>query len=179
MDVILFLIGVLMVATGKFRLASWRTAGRHVRAAGVVLMIPGAANFAAGFVLLFIYGGDFEAIFAAFDQIAPFMMAIMMIAVVLAYLLIADPPGAPHLPGMLGRIQSERRAGQHPLVSQQTRSFSSVLSVADAAAYMNVPPAKILEWIEAGQLPAARDSSGYQIARSRLDELKSGKAADL
>ncbi len=184
MDVILFLIGVVLFSTRKFRLASLQTAGRHVRAAGVILMLPGAINFMIGIALLFIYGADFEAIFAAFEQIAPLMLVAMIVAVLLAYLLIADPPGAPRLPGILGRIQSERRSGQtpartapspsHPLETlrnQPTRTFGNILSINEAAEYLKVSPQQILEWIEAGKLPAARGSTGYRIARSRLDEL--------
>lgn len=184
MDVVLFLIGVVMFATGRFRLASLQTAGRHVRAAGVILMMPGTVNFLLGIVLVVIYGADFDAIFAAFDQIAPLMLVGLIIAVVLAYIMIADPPGVPRLPGVLGRIQSERRAGQpsagptrtsrpEPVMNHPPRTFGNVLSVTEAAEYLKVPPEQISQWIELGKLPAARDTSGYRIARSRLDELNS------
>lgn len=184
MDIVLFLIGVVMFATGRFRLASLQTAGRHVRAAGVLLMLPGTVNFLLGIVLVVMYGADFDAIFAVFDRIAPLMLIGMLIAVGLAYIMIADPPGVPRLPGVLGRIQAERRASQTsttppqsaqpaPAVAYPQRTFGTILSVNEAAEYMKVSPQQVMDWIEAGKLPAARDSNGYRIARSRLDELRS------
>ena len=56
--------------------------------------------------------------------------------------------------------------------SSQPVKISNVLSVKEAAAYLGVTPEEILGLIDAGKLPAARDSGGYRIARSVLDELK-------
>lgn len=100
-----------------------------------------------------------------------------------------------HLPGILGEIQNERRGKpshtssptsselpkqqqrpvqRHPLdrfmpTSSQPVKISNVLSVKEAAAYLGVTPEEILGLIDAGKLPAARDSGGYRIARSVLD----------
>jgi len=54
----------------------------------------------------------------------------------------------------------------------QQIKVANVLSVKEAAAYMGMKPEDILGLIDAGKLPAARDSGGYRIARSVLDELK-------
>ena len=122
-------------------------------------------------------------------------LILMIIAVIVAYILIADPPNAPHLPGILGEIQNERRdkpaqppsnsprpkqpqrpVQRHPLErfisNTQPIKVANVLSVKEAAAYMGMNPDEIMGLIDAGKLPAARDSSGFRIARSVLDEMK-------
>jgi len=198
MLVALLAVGMLLFWQGKFYFGSIQTEGRHVKAAGAVLMLP-----AAGYVLL---SFTFSILFrssSSSSQFIPALLSIlqlvmMIIAVVLAYILIADPPNAPNLPGILGQIQNERRgkpsqppsssnskpkssqqqsAQRHPLesfmpVRSQPIKVANVLSIKEAAVYLGVSPDEIMQLIDAGKLPAARDSSGFRIARSVLDELK-------
>ncbi|MBI1282406.1 MAG: helix-turn-helix domain-containing protein [Anaerolineaceae bacterium] len=194
MIVALLGIGAFLFWQGKVNFGSVQTEGRHVKAAGAVLMLP-----AAGFVLLsFIFSVLFRSSSSSSQFVSAllnfFQLVMMVIAVVVAYILIADPPNAPHLPGILGQIQNERRnkpsqppsskpkqqqrpAPRHPLESfiptrSQPIKVSNVMSVTEAAAYMGVHPDEIMRLIDAGKLPAARDSGGFRIARSVLDELK-------
>jgi excisionase family DNA binding protein len=114
----------------------------------------------------------------------------VLAAISLAYLLIADPPGAPNLPGILGQFQEEARknrpadapprrvktvtiptpASVRPLVTRE--SFPSVMNLKQAARYLRVSEADILRLIEEGKLAASRDNFSYKIARSQLDELR-------
>ena len=199
MSIMLFalvLIGAFLFWQGKFNFGSIQTEGRHVKAAGAVLMLPAAGYVLLSFTLAIVFGDKSSQSQLAILSLLQLVM--MIVAVVVAYILIADPPNAPHLPGILGEIQNERHgkpsqppssdsqpksqqqqrpAQRHPLESfmpmrSQPIKVANVLSVKEAAAYMGMNPDEIMGLIDAGKLPAARDSSGFRIARSVLDELK-------
>ena len=191
-------VGAFLFWQGRFNLGPIQTEGRHVKAAGAVLMLPAAGYVLLSFILSISFGGNSSS--SALGLISILVLIMMIIAVLVAYILIADPPNAPHLPGILGDIQNERHgkpseppssssssdrpkpqqqrpAQRHPLESfmpmrSQPMKVANVLSVKEAAAYMGVNPDEIMRLIDAGKLPAARDSSGFRIARSVLDELK-------
>ena len=199
MLIALLCIGGFFFWQGKFNFGSIQTEGRHVKAAGVILMLPAAGFVLLSFMLSIAFGSNSSQAVAALLNILQLVM--MIVGVVVAYILIADPPNAPNLPGILGDIQTERRgkpsepptsssdqpkspqrpAQRHPLErfisSSQPIKVANVLSVKEAAAYMGVNPDEIMELIDAGKLPAARDSSGFRIARSVLDELKNPSTA--
>jgi len=198
MSIMLFALvclGAFLFWQGKLNFSTIQTEGRHVKAAGVVLMLPAAGYILLTFVLSMLFGSSSSQ--AALALLSLLQLIMMVIAVVVAYILIADPPNAPHLPGILGDIQNERHgkpsqppssdsrpkpqqqrpAQRHPLerfipTSSQPIKVANVLSVKEAAAYMGMNPDEIMGLIDAGKLPAARDSSGFRIARSVLDELK-------
>jgi excisionase family DNA binding protein len=194
MLIALVFIGAFLFWQGKINFNTVQTEGRHVKAAGVVLMLPAAGYILLTFVLSMLFGTPTSQGSLALLSILQLIM--MIIAVVVAYILIADPPNAPHLPGILGDIQNERHGKpsqppsndsrpkpqqrpeqRHPLerfipTNSQPIKVASVLSVKEAAIYMGISPDEIMRLIEAVKLPAARDSSGFRIARSVLDELK-------
>ncbi len=198
MSIMLFALvcaGAFLFWQGKFNFGPIQTEGRHVKAAGAVLMLPAAGYVLLSFALSIVFGSSSSQSALALMSILQLVM--MIVAVVAAYILIADPPNAPHLPGILGEIQNERRgkpsqppsnpsprpkqpqrpAQRHPLerfipANSQPIKVANVLSVKEAAAYMGMSPDDIMNLIDAGKLPAARDSSGFRIARSVLDELK-------
>ncbi len=194
MLIALLCIGGFFFWQGKFNFGSIQTEGRHVKAAGAILMLPAAAFVLLSFALSILFGGSSSQSVALLSVL---QLVMMIVAVVVAYILIADPPNAPNLPGILGQIQNERRgkpsqppsnsssrpkqqqrpAQRHPLdrlmsTGSQPIKVANVLSVKEAAAYMGMNPDEIMGLIDAGKLPAARDSSGFRIARSVLDELK-------
>jgi excisionase family DNA binding protein len=198
MDLALFVLGGFLYLTGRFRFGGLRTQGRHVKAAGVVLMTPVVATFVLGLLLGMLFSDSPETLTNLLMFIAVLELIGAIVATIIAYILIADPQGAPALPGVLGKIQAERRQQEdpkpvrpgapirrHPLeqfrATQAPRKLEpdkKVLSVAEAALYMGVEPTQIMAWIDGGQLPAARDSSGFRIARSRLDELKGNQPSE-
>lgn len=184
---ILFVIGAWLFYTGKFSFGSTQTQGRHVRAAGVVLMSPESGTLILGVLAGMFLAPDQDALMNIVMVLALFEIVTMVISVFVAYILIVDPQNAPHLPGILGKIQDERhQSGTQATFVQTGRSvqtpvapapkvFGSVLTVAEAAAYMKVADADILQLIDDGKLAAARISNNsYRIARSNLDELMSG-----
>ncbi len=188
----LFVIGTLLYLTGRFSFGSLRTQGRHVKVAGAILMTPVIGGFFLGLIIASVFAGAPGVLGSLIGVIAILELVGAGTAAWVAYILLADPARAPRLPGFLGEVQAERRQQnsvanpsptplkRHPLeratvanAPRRVETEKRVLSVTEAANYMNVSPAEIMDWINAGRLPAARDNSGYAIARSRLDELKS------
>lgn len=190
MDLILLVIGAILWYRGRFSFGSVRTEGRHVKAAGAVLMLPFALIFTLGILVMMFLGFEAGLNFLFSGPMLILSLSAMVLAVAMAYILIVDPPNAPRLPGVLGQIQDERHgkptepsqpssASTHPLnrftpSAAPRRTFPSVLSVNEAAEYMKMTPAEIMGLIDAGKLAAARGNTGFRIARSLLDEMKSG-----
>src|SRR6185503_10585191 len=109
MSIMLFALvclGAFLFWQGKLNFSTIQTEGRHVKAAGVVLMLPAAGYILLTFVLSMLFGSSSSQ--AALALLSLLQLIMMVIAVVVAYILIADPPNAPHLPGILGDIQNER-----------------------------------------------------------------------
>lgn len=206
MSLILFVIGAIMVYSGRFAFGGFRAEGRHVRAGGLVLMAPAALTFVAALIGGMIFAGNLQALQGFLSLIGVLEFFGLMVATWLAYILVADPAGAPRLPGVLGEIQAERehkvnpleevrkaRAQQvpapenhaaHPLnrqvqMSTRVETFGKILNVKQAASFMNLPEPAIVGMIHEGQLPAVRSGGDYAIARSRLEEIKSNGRVDL
>lgn len=199
MLVALLILGGFLFWQGKITFGPVQTEGRHVKAAGVILMLPAASFLLLSIIMGMIFGVKANSIQFVLAFLAIFQLVMMVLAVVLSYILIVDPPNAPQLPGILGDIQRERRGGKsapppsassrpkqdsaqprparqrHPLdqfAPQQPVKLPNIMTVKEAAVYMGVSQDEILRLIDAGKLPAARDNAGFRIARSVLDELK-------
>jgi excisionase family DNA binding protein len=196
-------IGGFLFWQGKINFGAVQTEGRHVKAAGAILMLPAAGFVLLSFMLSILFRNSTSSSQLATGLLSISQLVMMVIAVILAYILIADPPNAPNLPGILGQIQNERRgkpsqppssstssrpkqqqqqrpAQRHPLesfmpVRTQPIKVANVMSVKEAAAYLGVTPEDIMRLIDEGKLAAARDSGGFRIARSVLDDLRNEK----
>ncbi len=105
MALILLLIGVVLLVVGRFSFGAFRTEGKHVRAAGVVLMLPEAVFVVIGSLVLALFGTNV----LLFSLLYLVQLLGMIAAVNIAYILIAGPPNAPRLPGLLGEIQAEQQ----------------------------------------------------------------------
>lgn len=178
MAIMLFVVGVFLYFTRRFSFGSLRTEGRHVRAAGLVLMSPVIFTFFLSLFAGMIFGGSLETLVLLFNVLALVELAMLFGSAFVAYLLIANPPNAPRLPGILGDIQQERQGEQPPAAAEAPapprpapESFPTILTVAQAARYLDVSEADILTLIDDGKLAAARINYTYRIARSNLDEL--------
>lgn len=181
MSLILLIVGAVLWYMGRIRLGGFETQGRHVRVAGVILMLPASLSFIIGIVIGILSGGRIDSIINMLGLLSMIELVLNVVAAIVAYILIVDPDGAPQLPGILGDIQQERRQnigamGEakmrriEPTVRRQT--FGSILSVQQAAEYLGVTEANIIDLIEDGKLAAARINYHYQIARSALDDFK-------
>ncbi len=182
MAIVLFVFGAFLYFTRRFSFGGLRTEGRHVRAAGVVLMAPVILTFTLSLFAGMIFGGSLDMLVLLFNVLALAELALLAGSVFVAYLLLANPQKAPRLPGILGEIQQERRDEQPQGVPAAPRqpapeSFPTILTVAQAARYLNVSEADILTLIDDGKLAAARINYTYRIARSNLDELLAARAS--
>jgi excisionase family DNA binding protein len=193
MSLILFVLGAYLWYTGRFAFGSLNTQGRHIKAAGAVLMLPAGGTFVLSFILGLVFLTSDTMLVAMINIMAMVEFFSLIAAVIIAYILIADPQNAPRLPGILGEIQAERRAQEKSGVPSTSTpasrirpsvpsakpspaairpdSFGAVLTVQEAASYMRLNEADILKLIDDGKLAAARINYSYRIARSNLDEL--------
>lgn len=196
MSLILFVLGAYLWYTGRFSFGSVNTQGRHIKAAGVVLMLPAGGTFVLSFVLGLVFLSSETMLVTMINIMAMVEFFSLIAAVIIAYILVADPQNAPRLPGILGEIQAERRAQENrgatsspapnsniqttsrPVkpgpVAPRQESFGAVLTVQEAATYMRLNEADILKLIDDGKLAAARINYSYRIARSNLDDLLNG-----
>ncbi len=191
MAFILLLVGLALVARGRVDLGSLRTGGRHVRAAGALLMLPALLGILLnGLFIPLAFGRNSDALAFTQNLVGLLELAAMLVTAGLAWILLVDPPGLPRLPGLLGELQDEARTQQPQRAAGTERprvidlpgmpgrpagrreTFPSVMSLSEAALYMEVSEEDILKWIEEGRLPASRENYHYRIARSQLDELQ-------
>src|SRR3954447_24975228 len=93
MLVALLIIGAFLFWQGKFNFGAIQTEGRHVKAAGAVLMVPAAAYVLLSVALRVLFGNSSSQ--SALALLSILQLIMMIIAVVVAYILIADPPNAP------------------------------------------------------------------------------------
>lgn len=190
-SIIPLIIGVILFYMGRVQIGALRAEGRHVKAAGVILTLPATITLVLlNFFIPAAFGSDFDTAMVAIGIVTLLEVIGILAAISLAYLLIADPAGAPNLPGILGQLQGEARKNRpadapprrvktvtiptpssvRPLVTRET--FPNVMDLKQAARYLRVSEADILRLIEEGKLAASRDNFNYKIARSQLDELR-------
>jgi excisionase family DNA binding protein len=198
MSLILLVIGALLVYMGRIDLGTLQASGRHVKAAGAILTLPGIVTLALTYFFIPLsFGSNPAALDFTLGVVAVLDVVGMIVAIGLAYILISDPPNAPRLPGLLGEIQAEARSGQKTDTDQSASppkpekktvivpaadtfrpkseinrdKFPSVMSLKQAARYLQVTEDEVMALIDSGKLPAARDNYNYKIAKSQLDEL--------
>ncbi|MAS36418.1 MAG: hypothetical protein CL610_20615 [Anaerolineaceae bacterium] len=187
MSLILMIAGIILFYLGRIEIGAVKAEGRHVKAAGVILTLPAVVTLLLlNFIVPLVFGSNGSAAFSAVGLVTILELIGIVAAAGIAYILIADPPGAPHLPGFLGELQAEARkdspakprrsrtvtiptTGFRPSPSRET--FPSVMNLKQAARYLKVSEDEVLQLIEEGKLAAARDNYAYKIAKSQLDEL--------
>lgn len=112
MSLVLLAVGAVLALLGKIHFGDFHVEGRHVRAAGVVLMLPGAGAFLLMILLAFLFGRT-DALYPLLALVYALELLAMIVAVGIAYLLLLNPPNAPKLPGILGEIQAEAQDAAH------------------------------------------------------------------
>jgi excisionase family DNA binding protein len=167
--------------------------GQRARWIGLLLMLPLPLSFCAGMVYalnnmdLMLQLADSSAAldpYALMEALPPetintFAMLGLFIPLIsyglAAYLYLSAPWEAHPRPAA---------AAPHPLASAPwagmstapapPADFGKVLTVADAARYLKVTDADVLDLINDGKLPASRIGSDYRIARSAIDDMLAG-----
>ena len=186
MSLILLLIGIFLLIKGDFRIAGRSIPKDQGRLIGIVLAAPFTISFCASFFIVSSYVSTIDpTTLDSFDTLMTLMdspeyaglmtleVVSMIIAVAVAGYLIFSRPQTP--PGVPAEFPPPMRppSASYPLpLSTLTSStpLPSVMTVAEAAAYLRVTEADIQGLIDDGKLPAARTASGFRIARSAIDD---------
>lgn len=184
MDIITFILGVIVLMRGSFRIA-----GRHIprikaRRVGFLLMLPLALEFCyAPFLLTNVVtvNETGEAIInqAALDSAFNTLVGIQLIVMALVfgaiiYVIYSVTPGVSPVEEMPQR-PPPRFVGQPPPSAQPP---PSIMTVSEAAAYLRLPEAEVVQLIEAGKIGAVRSGAGYRIARIAIDDYVTGSRGE-
>ncbi len=161
MSLIIAVIGMVLFYTRRFRLGEIDEFGDHVRTAGAVLVAPAGGALVVGLILGLLTGGNIGGLRTALNVLTLLEFLGVLVAVSVAYFLIVRKE---FLPG----VKFQPRATPTNAAPAPPKP---VMSTSEAAAYLRVSEARILQAIEEGRLPAARSAKGYTIARSVLDEV--------
>ena len=177
---ILLIGGIYLWYKGQFRFGSIQTEGRHVKVAGVLLMLPAAGAFVLSLLIGLFFGSIMQLVVSLLVVISVIEFMSVFLVLWLAYLLLVNPARAPRLPGYLGEVQAgigpqQSQSRQRPTQQAQPavhQTEKKVLTLAEAAHYLGMTEAQVLNLIDNSQLAAARSNNyNYQIARSQLDEV--------
>jgi excisionase family DNA binding protein len=170
-----FIIGIALLIRGRFTFNDRAVPPEKTRIIAFVLMLPLLVGFCTGLFVLPTMTGtlDLETLqTAAFIEFIAFVAAIVGVA----YLIASVPPGTSSGSRPVEDEKPKRFEPAQPFQPQIPEppatlvDLPRVLSVEQAAAYLRRTPAEVLTLIEQGKLPAARDSSGYRIARIALED---------
>lgn len=151
---IAFLIGLFLLFKGQFRVANRTIPRTQSRIIALILMAPPViALCAATFILA--PGGD-----VTYDQFLQVGFVEIGALVIAIGLVVYNIFSLPQTPDYTPQTNPAMRPAQPP----------SVMTVAEAAAYMRVSEQEVLNLIEQGKLAAARIGDSYRIARIAIDD---------
>jgi excisionase family DNA binding protein len=178
---ILLIIGAVLYYRGKIKIGSINAEGKHVKSAGIILMLPAFGSFLLGLVIGTLFDGNMEMLMNLVNLLFLLEIIGIFVALFVAYRMIANQSGSPHLPGLLGDLQSQPPQQARKTVTvpaplsplappPRPKITKPILSIQEAAEYLKMAEADVLHLIEEGKLTAARVNYRYQIARSQLDE---------
>lgn len=168
MTFVFLVIGTILFFTGKFSIGTFKAEGQHVKDAGIVLMLPAAGSFLLGIILGLVFAGNFDALFRLINVLLIVELVAVIGAARIAYRLLVNP--ALSLSSMMSNWQTPPAAiPENP--TPAIKPTKSIMTLEEAAQYLDKTPAEVLALIESGQIAAARVNYRYQIARSVLDEI--------
>lgn len=151
---IAFLIGLFLLFRGQFRIANRTIPPGQTRAIALILMAPPVVAFCAA---TFILSPSGDVTYDQFLQVGFVEIGALVIAIGLVVYNIFSLPKTPDYTPQTNPVM---RPQQPP----------SVMTVAEAAAYMRVSEQEVLNLIDGGKLAAARIGDTYRIARIAIDD---------
>jgi excisionase family DNA binding protein len=199
LSLLAFVAGIVILIKGSFRLLNRVVSKRDGRIIGLVLMAPFLLEIVLVFTLSFsmvsesmvvaedgsvsISSDMFEKYVnqvSGYDNV--FLLALGLALIAAGYLIWRSPQeNVPNAPAQASAFKPPR---PHPLGGtnnpfqaappKQAVAPPSIMTIAEAAAYIHVTPAEIDQMIDQGKLPAARSPGGFRIARSALDDMLAG-----
>jgi len=168
-EAILIVLGAYMLLSGRIDIGGVRASGRNVRLAGAVLMAPLAFGALAAPLFLTISGGRITADLLLAASCVELLVVLGALSVASQLVRQARSEGgaaadAPAMPPFFGRAP----------VPPASQNAPTIMTVAEAAAYLRVSEQDVHDLIEAGKLPAARVGGEYRIARRAVDDYVGG-----
>lgn len=195
LDIIPMLVGIIVLIRGQFQLPGRYISKATGRSIGLLLIAPSAVSFCAGGVMGAIVGmnsaellPDGQIIFdpnnpeitALFNNLIIFQLIMLGLALAAVIYLIWRSPASPPEPG--AAVPTFKSPIQMPFGSwgapppAQPLKVPDILTVKEAAAYLRVTEAQVLELINIGKLPAARmGGDNYRIARIAIEDYLKGE----
>ncbi len=182
MSELLFFAGLALLVMGKISIGNINAEGPKVRAAGFMLAMPLLVDIVMWTVFNFIFG-DGSGTVSGDGALLLLLISICswIICIGVAYTLIRDE--GPFITPPTNNTNQEQNQNESqaqkptPIIQTQPkpsttphRNFPRVMSLQQAASYLNVSEQDVLELIEDGKLTAARINYRYQISRSVLDD---------
>lgn len=177
LSIIAFIVGVVLLFKGSFRLGNRQVERPQARAIAFSLIAPLVIVFCVYMTMApnyvqFNNDGTFSFSVEAIDQMLGSLATLELITVMIAVGL--------SLFTIYGSPQTTEGEGQP--VKPTASPFSSpsmpshvpdIMTVAEAATYLRVSEAEVLQLIDAGKLGAARIGGTYRIAKIAVDDLLS------
>jgi excisionase family DNA binding protein len=201
LSLIAFIAGIVIFIKGGFRLANRAVSKYDARLVGMALMAPFIIELMLVCALSFSMVAEMsdsmvvtedgsmslsaDILMAYVDQVSQYdtlLLIVLIVALAAAGVIIyrspqVNPANAP------AKAAEPRSGREHPLGASNpfqpappkpAAAAPSIMTIAQAAAYLHVTPADIDRMIDEGKLPAARSPGGFRIARSALDDMQSG-----
>ncbi len=154
---------------GRIRFADLDAEGPLVRAAGLVLMMPLISVLLLGIIIGALTQGEAQSTSVALDVLLVVEVMAWMAAVAIAYYLLYTRSGVKF---GINRLQLPNVKASDWVASATKRAdVPRVMDVKQAARYLRISEAEVIEAIKSGRLAASKSPQlGYSIARSVLDE---------
>lgn len=154
---IAFIVGLILVIKGQFRLSSRTVPKETGRILGVVLMLP----MVAGFIAIFALGFDFDTETLDFNDPALLNATLVELgALVVALIIFA------YTVYSLPQTPEPTRGAS----ANTPQASPDVMTVAEAANYLRVSEDDVRRLIDEGKLPAARIGGSYRIAKIAIQD---------
>lgn len=153
---IVFILGLIIVFTGRARLGRNQVEGQRARLIGLILMLPVLISVPLGVVIGLQHANSSETeLLNALSSLSVLEIGGVVLAGIAAiYLINTAEPAA---------TTTARRPGAPD-------PFANVLTVQEAARYLRVTEQDVIDLINTGRLPAARIGDQYRIARHAIDD---------
>jgi len=162
-----FIVGLILLLLGRFRIGNIQAEGQVVRGVGVLLMLPLMSVFFMAQMLSFINGGTLDG--STGNRVFLFLIEISatIICCGVAYVMLKRASE--------GEVSTVPKIINFPSNTQKRpsrrKNLPPVLSIAQTADYLNISEDAVMELIEEGKLVAAKDINGWRVARAVLEEL--------
>jgi excisionase family DNA binding protein len=190
LSIVMFFLGIVLLNRGRAHVPFLRihAEGSAVRTAGMVLMMPFGFSILLGIFAGMQAGGNIQALYSAIESVAFLELIAILIAATAAYVILkrnevpfTSEQSEPQKPAQPRRTHPLENAPYSytpsPAVRpapQAQQTIPRIMSVAEAARYLNVTEQRIMDAINNGEIAAARGNGGYSIARIVLDEYREG-----